>query len=235
MILRPLRAERLRRFATRYRPPQSLQIRTCYNKELEQNHQSFWHNYVIENDVIGTDALVLDDSELFTRDWSSILEIYPELVTDQCDENTTTDPANILAEFRDNENNRSINKETRLSEKELFLTLGPRKFQQEMCRRYLKYHVRCIVTHVFVEDKQTLEGEGLLHMYLDDCGSVVRQLREQPEWLDHFECLWLDGSWDEGYFEDAESGPSYLPGGARGPPYGDGDGPYWLRLITQTE
>lgn len=179
-----------------------------------------------------TDALILDDAELFAGDWSHVLEIFPERVTKSCDESYNEAQNNSLAELQENEDDTADDAEAQKSERELLAELGPREFQQHMCRGYRQYHVDCVVTHMFVEDKYALEGNGLLHVFLDDCGNVVRQLRVEPGWVDNFDAAWVGGHWDEAYFEDAEVGPAYLPGGVRGPPYGQGRGPHWLQLIT---
>jgi hypothetical protein len=39
------------------------------------------------------------------------------------------------------------------------------------------YHSYCVVTHLFLENEEAFDGGRLLHVFLDDCGNVVRQWR----------------------------------------------------------
>ena len=59
--------------------------------------------------------------------------------------------------------------------------------------RYGAYHAACVVTHLFVVDEEAFDGAGLLHMFLDDCGNVVRQWRTD----DKGEDFDVDGTWNE--------------------------------------
>lgn len=224
----------LRRLAVWASCDEGLWLRTCYGKELEEGHQTVWDNYVSEHDAIDLNALVLDDPELFQGPWTAMLEIFPERVTNSCGDDREELVARRLNELREREGRGDDDsEEKRESQRELYANLGRHEFLHEMCRRYRRYHSACIVTHVFVEDRQSQEGEELLHVYLDDKGNVVRQIREEPEALDNFTGAWLDLCFDKGpaFEEYAEVGPAYLPGGARGPPYSQGPGPYWLQLI----
>jgi hypothetical protein len=51
----------------------------------------------------------------------------------------------------------------------------------EKLMRYAAYHAAVVVTHLLVEDEEALDGVGLLHMFLDHCGDVVRQSRPDDE------------------------------------------------------
>jgi hypothetical protein len=212
---------------------EGLWIRTCYDKDLEQAHERVWYDNVLKWNALGVDSLVLDDRELVQDPWTSILDIFPERVTNSCERWDAEFPAEVLGEMEDGDEESDDNEEERSSERGIYAELRRDEFQQEMCRRYADYHTACTVTYVFIEDKLAQIGEGLLHAYLDGCGNVVRQLREEPASLDNFDGAWLDGCWDEGPgFVKAEVGPAYLPGGVRGPPYG-GTAPYWLQLSVQ--
>lgn len=86
--------------------------------------------------------------------------------------------------------------------------------------RFVSYHIACIVTYILVEDMGTLMGDGVLLVFLDDMGNVVRQDRMSPEQVDNFEIKWRTGRWK--YYAERyaqEVGPAYLNGGVRGPPY----------------
>lgn len=138
--------------------------------------------------AIDVDALVLDDSELFENTpWTSLLEIFPERVTNSCEESNAESQARIFTELGETEDrNEGIeDEEDREFQRNLYAELPPSEFEQEMCRRYIyhTYQSVSIVTHIFVEDKRVQVGgkeAGLLHVYLDDRGNMVRQLREGP-------------------------------------------------------
>lgn len=205
-------------------------MRTCYDQELEQEHRSVWHEYVTRWQALDPGGLVFDDADLFQGiSMDTLLEIFPERVTNSCGESAHDFQAEVLAEMKECDEG-DDDDDNEPSEQELFSKLTRHDFQQEICRRrYSEYHYACVETHIFIENKQTQTGGGLLHMFLDDCGNVVRQTRdEKPQQLDNFSGTWSMGAFNErsGY-EDAEIGPAYLPGGVRGPPYGQGT-PHWL-------
>lgn len=86
--------------------------------------------------------------------------------------------------------------------------------------RYASYHANCVVTHLFVEDEQALNGGRLLHVFLDDCGNVVRQWRVDDQGGDdNYDGTWKGGRLTEEFEYDGEVGSVYRPGGVRGPPY----------------
>lgn len=230
----------MRRFAVRPNGSanEGLWLRTCYDKEFKEAHQSVWHSYVKEYDAIDVDSLVLDDAELFRGPWTAMLEILPERVTNSCvDTGDGGFKARVLNELRERDGRDDDSEEKKKSLRELYAELGHHEFMHDMCRRYLRYHKACIDTYILIEDRETQAGEGLFLVYLDEKGNVVRQLRHEPDELDNFTAAWHGRFFDENpAFEDlAEVGPTYLPGGTRGPPYGQGPGPYWLQLIDEGE
>jgi hypothetical protein len=87
--------------------------------------------------------------------------------------------------------------------------------------KYGLYHAACVVTHAFVEDEVALDGGGLLHVFWDDCGNVVRQWRVEDDGVeDNFDGAWVEGAWKENFINGiGELGPAYHEGGMRGPPY----------------
>ncbi|KAL4756424.1 uncharacterized protein BDW70DRAFT_14346 [Aspergillus foveolatus] len=87
--------------------------------------------------------------------------------------------------------------------------------------RYAAYHAACVVTHLFVEDEEALDGVGLLHMFLDGCGNVVRQWQIDDEGgITIFDGTREDSVWkEEDCARSGELGPAYRTGGVRGPPY----------------
>lgn len=224
-------------------------MRTCYNQELEQEHCAVWHEYITRCQTLDPSGLVFDDADLFQGiSMDALLEIFPERVTNSCGESAHDLQAEVLAEMKecdegdnddgdegDDDDGDEGDDDDEPSEQELFSKLTRHNFQQEICRRrYSEYHYACVTTHIFIEDKQTQIGGGLLHVFLDDCGNVVRQTRdEEPQQLDNYSGTWSMLAFNErsGY-EDAEIGPAYLPAGVRGPPYGQGT-PRWLQLCMQ--
>ncbi|OQE20991.1 hypothetical protein PENFLA_c015G03253 [Penicillium flavigenum] len=64
---------------------------------------------------------------------------------------------------------------------------------------YGVYHSYCVVTHLFIEDEEALDGGGLLHLFLDDCGNVVRQWRTENDGGDDN----YDGAWKSGMLKEA--------------------------------
>ncbi|KAL3451153.1 hypothetical protein BJX65DRAFT_304556 [Aspergillus insuetus] len=86
--------------------------------------------------------------------------------------------------------------------------------------QYGDYHAACVVTRVFVEDIHALETSDLLHVFLDDCGNVVREWRTGEGADDEFDGVWLERVWKEDISgRRGELGPAYQRGGCRGPPY----------------
>lgn len=173
----------------------------------------------------------------------TLLEIFPERVTESCEETQVEFQADMQVEGterdensdeNDTDENDTVENDT-YDVNELFAKLTLHDFQQEMChRRYADYHYACIITHVFIDDREAQTGGGLLHAFLDECGNVVRQTREKRvRTLGNYRGAWLSGSWDErNSYENAEVGPAYLPGRACGPPYGERI-PQWLQICTQ--
>lgn len=51
---------------------------------------------------------------------------------------------------------------------------------------------------MFAKDEQALNGAVLMHMFLDDCGNVVRQWWTDDE-VEDFD---VDGTWNEGVWEE---------------------------------
>jgi hypothetical protein len=56
------------------------------------------------------------------------------------------------------------------------------------------YHAACVVAHAFIEDAEAQGGGGVLHMFLDDCGKVIRQIRVDPNEVNNFDGTWFEGS-----------------------------------------
>lgn len=72
-----------------------------------------------------------------------------------------------------------------------------------------------------MEDEDAQRAGKILHVYLDDCGNVVRQNRVDSDEVSNFEGSWFEGSWVPSFEDEAiPVGSTYLPGGLRGPPYG---------------
>lgn len=136
---------------------------------------------------------MLDDESIFGGlDLAAALEIFPERVTNE--------PVNF-----------------ELREKSLKTAKKQAKnggWDQDPLEAYVNYQADCVVTHMFVEDEVAVNGGGLLHVFLDDRGNVVRQWRVEDDGSDDM----YDGSWFErvwkGDFEGqrGEVGPAYREG-----------------------
>ncbi|KAH2934607.1 hypothetical protein KXW15_005942 [Aspergillus fumigatus] len=69
--------------------------------------------------------------------------------------------------------------------------------------------------------EEALDGNGLLHVFFDDTGNVVRHWRTDDEGGDYdFDGTWKEGNWKEDFVSGrGELGVVYREGGVRGPPY----------------
>ncbi|CAG8016767.1 unnamed protein product [Penicillium nalgiovense] len=215
-ILRPLRPDSLRRYAAGYKAwtgAEGMWIRTNYDAENEEAHQILWNKYVDISQVIGPDSLVLEDEGLFANaDIARVLERFPERVTNYSAPEDVEWREKELADFLQmREEAEGENAGTREEQSSLS--------SDDLCRTYWMYHAACVVTHAFIEDAEAQGGGGVLHVFLDDCGNVVRQVRVNSDEVDNFDGAWFEGSWKDGWVYPGELGRAYLPGGVRGPPY----------------
>ncbi|CAG8024579.1 unnamed protein product [Penicillium nalgiovense] len=215
-ILRPLRPDSLRRYAAGYKAwtgAEGMWIRTNYDAENEEAHQILWNKYVDISQVIGPDSLVLEDEGLFANaDIARVLERFPERVTNYSAPEDVEWREKELADFLQmREEAEGENAGTREEKSSLS--------SDDLCRTYWMYHAACVVTHAFIEDAEAQGGGGVLHVFLDDCGNVVRQVRVNSDEVDNFDGAWFEGSWKDGWVYPGELGRAYLPGGVRGPPY----------------
>ena len=192
-------------------------VRICYDAENEEARAAFWDEYVEISQVISPDALVLEDKALFNNaDIARILELFPERVTNYCAPDDVAFREKELMEFF--QDLRDVGDEEEiLGREEQGLGLSP----EHICGKYWPYQAACVVTHFFIEDAEAQRGQGVLHVFLDDCGNVVRQMRVDSEEVDNFDGAWFEGSWKEGWvgLRGAELGAAYCAGGLRGPPY----------------
>ncbi|KAL4929921.1 uncharacterized protein BDV17DRAFT_290277 [Aspergillus undulatus] len=122
--------------------------------------------------IIGPDTLVLEDEALFQNtDIARIIELFPERVTNYCApeevawrEKQLADYFQAAREYGDEEDV--------FRREEQRLGLSP----DEICGKYWMYHAACVVTNLFIEDAEAQRGGGFLHVFLDDCGNVVRKM-----------------------------------------------------------
>lgn len=218
-ILRPARLEALRPFAD-YSGSwgEGLYLRTCYDEDKEEQHQALWEDN-LNSCYVNDEGIIFDDKDIFGEegmDVARFLELFPERVTndgsaDQLElrDAVLQEQLDVIAEteadLADNPDELSAFRER---------ATGP-----DSVLRYAYYHAACVVTHLFVEDEVALTGGGLLHVFLDDCGNVVRQWR-----VSGYDCG-FDGTWEAGNWKDyfeagyGELGAAYQASGPRGPPY----------------
>ncbi|CAP93003.1 hypothetical protein E8E15_003093 [Penicillium rubens] len=220
-ILLPVRPEALRPYAA-YTTclEEGLWLRLCYKKE--EAHESIWsHNEDVA--YVGPDGVVLDDEEIFGGlDLAAALEIFPERVTNggssghiKLREETLRE---ILGDLEDDTGSGEEDYSDDIKEKVAEFRASRAK---NPLLKYGLYHAACVVTHAFVEDEVALDGGGLLHVFWDDCGNVVRQWRVEDDGAeDNFDGAWAEGAWKENFINGiGELGPAYHEGGMRGPPY----------------
>jgi hypothetical protein len=141
---------------------------------------------------------VLDDENVFgSLDLAAAVELFPKRVTDE-------------------RVNLSLREE---SLREAVDDAANYPSEENPLKRYAFYQADCVVTHIFVEDEVAVNGGGLLHVFLDDFGNVVRQWRVEDDGSeDNCDGAWHERLWKEAIGDDCgESGPAYHEGGSRGP------------------
>ncbi|KAE8158671.1 hypothetical protein BDV40DRAFT_291589 [Aspergillus tamarii] len=221
-ILRPIRPEALRAYADDTGSLSGLWLRLCYTDE--EAHKALWAENE-DAEWVSYGGIVLDDESIFGGlDLAAALEVFPERVTNE----------HVNLQFRDAEFREMVeaaqespcpSAENYSDELKEFLARGQEELEKNPLMRYSLWHAACVVTHIFVEDEVALKGGGLLHVFLDDYGNVVRQWRVENDGSENN----YDGAWFEGCYKEAfdagiggsmeEIGPAYHEGGSRGPPY----------------
>ncbi|PLN75227.1 hypothetical protein BDW42DRAFT_181090 [Aspergillus taichungensis] len=221
-ILRPIRPEALRAYADDTSSLSGLWLRLCYTDE--EAHKALWAANE-DAEWVGEDGIVLDDESIFGGlDLAAALEVFPERVTNE--------PVDL--EFRDAQFREMVDAAQESpcpsaanysDEVQAWLARDKAESTKKPLNRYWAWHAASVVTHVFVEDEVALSGGGLLHVFLDDYGNVVRQWRVDNDGSESN----YDGAWFEGCYKEAfcggmgggldEIGPAYHEGGSRGPPY----------------
>lgn len=135
---------------------------------------------------------MLDDESIFGGlDLAAALEIFPDRVANE----------HVNFEFRE---------ESLWTAKRQAKDCG---WDEDPLEAYVYYHADCVVTHMFVEDEVAVNGGGLLHVFLDDRGNVVRQWRVDDGSDDMYDGSWFERVW-KGDFEvmRGEVGPAYREG-----------------------
>lgn len=206
-------------------------MRLCYDAEKEEAHEAAWAGN-LSGGFVGPDGILFDDQGIFGAagagagagmDLTGFLEIFPERVTNSAFVEHVQQRESALraalSEIQEQGRDADHQGEEEYSE-EVKSYLAERRARDPLLQ-YWEYHAACVVTHLFIEDREALDGKGLLHMFLDDTGNVVRQWRS----IDDGDDFDFDGSWKEeawkGDFANGrgELGVTYQEGGARGPPY----------------
>ncbi|OOQ84400.1 hypothetical protein PEBR_30356 [Penicillium brasilianum] len=218
-ILLLLRPEALRPFAG-YTGclDEGLWLRLSY--EDEEAHESLWSTNE-DLTYVGPNGVILDDKSIFGGlDLVAAVELFPERITNEGVniELRETILRETLSELE--EDTRSGEEEYSDEVKEMLARLRAPIIANPLLK-YSRYHAACVVTHIFVEDEPALNGEGLLHVFFDDCGNIVRQWRVEDDGGEaDFDGSWAEGIWKEFLINGmGEVGPAYREGGIRGPPY----------------
>ncbi|KAF3384321.1 hypothetical protein F1880_001855, partial [Penicillium rolfsii] len=218
-ILLPLRPEALRPFAGYTEClGEGLWLRLSYDDE--ESHESLWSTNE-DLTYVGPDGVILDEKSIFDGlDLAAAIELFPERITNE----------GVNIELRE-----AILRET-LSELEENTRSGEEDYSDEVKEKlarlrapvianpllkYSRYHAACVVTHIFVEDEEAVNGGGLLLVFFDDCGNIVRQWRVEDDGGEaDFDGCWAESIWKELLISGmGEVGPAYREGGIRGPPY----------------
>lgn len=84
-----------------------------------------------------------------------------------------------------------------------------------LCERYWVYHAACVKAHAFVEDAEAQVTGQVLHVFLDDCGRVVRQERTASNDVSSYDGTWFEGNWKEGFVYPGDLGEACRVGGVR--------------------
>ncbi|RDW68823.1 uncharacterized protein DSM5745_08583 [Aspergillus mulundensis] len=262
-ILRPLRPEWFRHQLPLDNDA-GMWVRTCYDPALEDKHRALFAK-VTEKGALGHEALVLDDASLLENaDLDTVLMLYPEQVTNRTDCKSSLFQLMAMTwimEFSDllfaeseklapeiyygdgNYHGYPYGNENRdLDALHELRAKYPNDSEEEFLPKavatwYRGYHDSCIVTHVFVADREALETGYISLLLLDEHGDIVREhrLNSTMELRSG-----LNSSGKKGYryhvwevfseevFSEGRVGPAYMPGEKKGPPYGPYP-PNWLR------
>ncbi|KAJ5674681.1 uncharacterized protein N7477_004615 [Penicillium maclennaniae] len=200
-------------------PSQSNESPTDRRKRLLRQFLTLGYERRLNGLLMG--GVVLDDESIFGGlDLAAALEIFPERVTNEGVSLKVRDQAlrDIVAAEQEGSDSGEDDYSDEVKE---YLARQRAKLEENSLSRYSLYQADCVVTHIYVEDEVAINGGGLLHVFLDDCGNVVRQWRVHNDGSeDHFDGAWFERTW-KGDFEcdKGEIGPAYHEGGSRGPPY----------------
>ncbi|BCR84032.1 uncharacterized protein ACHE_11434A [Aspergillus chevalieri] len=216
-ILRPYRPDGLRRFALAA-GINPIWMRICYDADSPDAHDAIWREFMCEKyQAACPGSLIFNDPTTFGTDNVDLaLEAFPERVINTSRPEYAHVREAALQCLRGGDTSRWTRLEGQYED-----ILDQDEIDAIVIReRFVSYHIACIVTYILVEDMGTLMGDGVLLVFLDDMGNVVRQDRMSPEQVDNFEIKWRTGRWK--YYAERyaqEVGPAYLNGGVRGPPY----------------
>lgn len=166
------------------------------------------------------DGIVLDDESIFGGlDLAAALEVFPERVTNEhvdlrfretqfreMVDATQERPCPSAADYSD--------------EVKEWLARDKAESEKMPLNRHWPWHAASVLTHVFVENEVALRGGGLLHMFLDDHGNVVRQWRVENDGSEsNYDGAWFEGCYKETFYcgmggSVEEIGPAYHEGGS---------------------
>ncbi|KAL6233814.1 hypothetical protein BDW75DRAFT_241696 [Aspergillus navahoensis] len=172
-----------------------LYLRLCYDSAKEEAHEAVWAGN-LDAAFVGPDGIILDNREILglCSSVSDALTVLPERVTNvggvghvQARERA---PREVLSQKQGEED------EGQGDEGE-----GGNLI------RYAAYHAACVVTHLFMEDEEALDGARLLHIFFNDCGNVVRQWRTDDEG-GGYDGPWKEGVWKEDFYAGRGEGPA---------------------------
>lgn len=189
-ILRPIRPEALRTYAYNTGTELGLWLRLCYTNE--EAHKSLWSDNE-DAEWVTYEGVVLDDESIFGGlDLAAALEIFLECVTNERVNLELREKRlrNAVAAEQEGPNSGEEDYSDEIKE---HLARQRAELEENPLSRYGLYQAECVVTHIYVEDEVAVNGGGLLHVFLDDCGNAVRQLRvHNDEKEDNYDGAWFE-------------------------------------------
>lgn len=207
-------------------------LRTCYDEDREEGYQKLVSRL---NDEVALDVLenLLDDRNQFDygADWTRIFEIFPErlfelLLPDEDYEKRMHRRNEKLEKLQNDFTSGNINPviieyaSTRQDP-----ATGRIRTDEEINAsiyntRTERLHDEYVENYIFIADRIATETGKVLVVFFDDRGRVVRQSRLQADLCEDTAGAWFESRiYEQSEFSEAEIGPDYLPGGARGPPF----------------
>lgn len=192
-------------------------LRTCYAEGSDQKHNELVEKVDMDMAVDGDDRL-LNDPNLynFGPEWQHVFDFLPELVEPQeqsdwaLEEEMFSKAVDDLKSFAA----KGVTGAPKQLLDNLSLMRGEELEQEVATALQSSVHEACVVNWIVLEDEEALRSGDVMILFLDVFGRVVRQKRMPAAQAEDMGGLWVDGSWMEVDWVDAEIGEEYREGGA---------------------